>query len=74
MEALRNSGAVIVGKTNMDEFGMGSASTRSIFGPVLNPQFLPLRYSAGGSSGGSAAAVAAGLCDMYHDTCPYAEG
>ncbi|PJF16618.1 Glutamyl-tRNA(Gln) amidotransferase subunit A, mitochondrial [Paramicrosporidium saccamoebae] len=60
VEALVTEGAVVVGKTNMDEFGMGSHSTNSIFGAVNNP--LGAGLSAGGSSGGSAAAVAAGLC------------
>ena len=57
MEKLRDAGLVVLGKTNMDEFGMGSASASSFFGPVKHP-LDPVR-SPGGSSGGSAAAVAA---------------
>ncbi|KZP28740.1 amidase signature enzyme [Athelia psychrophila] len=60
---LQEAGADIVGKTNCDEFGMGSLNVHSVHGPVVNPFNLPERRSAGGSSGGSAAAVAAGMCD-----------
>ena len=58
---LKGAGATIVGKTNMDEFGMGGTTETSAFGPTENPR-APGRV-AGGSSGGSAAAVAAGLAD-----------
>ncbi|KAJ2503970.1 Trimeric GatFAB AmidoTransferase(AdT) complex subunit [Coemansia sp. RSA 2052] len=73
VDSLEHSGAVVVGKTNMDEFGMGSKTTFSIYGTTYNPHASeqdtkrkePVesdRHTAGGSSGGSAAAVASGMC------------
>jgi aspartyl-tRNA(Asn)/glutamyl-tRNA(Gln) amidotransferase subunit A len=57
---LKEAGAVILGKLNMSEFANGVTSVGSHFGPVHNP--WQLDRIAGGSSGGSGAAVAAGLC------------
>lgn len=59
---LKNNGMVLLGRTNMDEFAMGSSTERSYFGSTSNP--WNFKYTAGGSSGGSAAAVAAGITPL----------
>jgi aspartyl-tRNA(Asn)/glutamyl-tRNA(Gln) amidotransferase subunit A len=66
VEQLNNAGMVILGKTNMDEFAMGSSNETSYYGVVTNP--WKDNHVPGGSSGGSAAAVAAGLIPMATGT------
>jgi len=66
VEKLNNAGMVMIGKTNMDEFAMGSSNETSFYGPVLNP--WDMDRVPGGSSGGSAAAVAARLVPVATGT------
>jgi aspartyl-tRNA(Asn)/glutamyl-tRNA(Gln) amidotransferase subunit A len=63
---LRAAGAIIIGKTNMHQLGMGTTGLDSYFGPVQNP--WNAKYIPGGSSSGSAAAVATGMCYLTLDT------
>jgi Asp-tRNA(Asn)/Glu-tRNA(Gln) amidotransferase A subunit family amidase len=64
VERIKNAGAVILGKTNLPEFGLIGITDNLVFGKTVNP--WNLKRTTGGSSGGAAAAVAAGLCPVAH--------
>src|SRR5262245_52463435 len=66
VEKLKSAGAIVIGKTNMHTLGMGTTGLESAFGPVRNPWNAD--YIPGGSSSGSAAAIATGLCYATLDT------
>lgn len=66
VERLRDAGAIVIGKTNMDALGMATTGLTSYFGPVKNPWSAD--HIAGGSSSGSAVAVATGMCYATLDT------
>lgn len=73
---LESAGAISVGKTNMDEFGMGSANIYSAYGATISPWSAVAGedVSAGGSSGGSAAALASSTCFAYVGLSPFFSG
>jgi aspartyl-tRNA(Asn)/glutamyl-tRNA(Gln) amidotransferase subunit A len=66
VKKLKEAGAIIIGKTNMHQLGTGTTGVNSFFGAIHNP--WDTAYAAGGSSGGSAAAVASGMCYATVDT------
>jgi amidase len=66
VQRLRDAGAIVLGKTNTPEFAFGPNTTNAVFGATRNPWNLAL--TAGGSSGGSAAALASGMCPLAEGT------
>jgi amidase len=66
VQRLRRAGAIIIGKTNTPEFGFGAVCTNKLCGPTLNP--VDPALTSGGSSGGSAVAVATGMVPLAHGT------
>ena len=70
VQNMNDAGLVMLGKTNMDEFAMGSSNETSFYGPVVNPWGVDAKLVPGGSSGGAVASVAAGLapCSTGTDT------
>ena len=63
---LKAAGAILIGKTNTPEFGLGAHCTNALYGPTANP--FDANYSSGGSSGGAAVAVATGMCFLAQGT------